>query len=124
MKAYWRNAKEALTDAYFWTWALPFLTLVIVGMVALYMTMGFNRSYQLSHFSGNCRSLTDPEALAMLLMLFISTAGNLLTLGEMFIYVDKKRQKIKVNYLSLSIVACIAVLSTVLTLVMANFWCH
>jgi hypothetical protein len=123
MRTYWRNLKDALKDTYFWIWALPCLTLALIGVVAMYWMFGFDHNYRMSHFSGTCRNLSDRESLAMLLTLFLSIGGNLLALGEILMFADKKRKQLKIDYLSLSIVVSVAIIATLTVFVLTNEWC-
>jgi hypothetical protein len=123
MKTYWRNIMAAIHDRYFWIWALPCLTLTVVGLLAMYWMFGFDRNYRLNHFYGTCRNLNDKESLIMLLSLFIATGGNLLALGEILLFADKKRRHIKIDYLGPIVIICVAILSTATVMILARKWC-
>lgn len=115
--------KSTIKDPYFWTWFLPFLTFIVFGAFILFAIFNYDRNYQLTHLLSSCRKLTDGEALVMLMTLFLSIGATLLTLGELFIFIENKKNHRKVSYLSLSIVSSIAVLETVQALLLANIWC-
>ena len=48
---------------------------------------------------------------------------NLLALGEILLFADKKRRHIKIDYLGPVVIICVAILSTATVMILARKWC-
>ena len=118
------NFIAAIRDPYFWIWFLPFITFAVLGVFILFAIFNYDKNYQIAHIISSCRKLTDAESMAMLLTLFLSFSATLLTLGELFIFIENKKRNRKITYLNLTVVACMAILSILLALYLASSWCR
>ena len=118
------NILSAIKDRYFWMWFLPFMIFIIFGIFILFAIFDYDKSYQLSHILSSCRKLSDGEALAMLITLFLSISGTLLMIGELFIFIENKKKNYKSTYFSFIAATCVAILATIQALLLANAWCQ
>ncbi|MFZ6693035.1 hypothetical protein [Undibacterium sp. SXout20W] len=112
------------TDKHFLTWFIPLITIAIVVISVLFEMMGFDQTIQIAHFySNSCRNLTDKEALVLLLVMFVAMLTAVMTVGELIIFADNRRQGHPIQYFSFILTTCTAILALTLTFVLTKEWC-
>jgi hypothetical protein len=90
---------DAVRDPYFLTWFIPLMTIALIVAGLLFELISYDRIFKLAHlYSSHCRELSDKEAFAMLMMIFIACISCLTTIGELMIFADKRRRGLP-NYI-------------------------
>ena len=116
---------DAVCDKYFLTWFIPLMVIALFVAGLLFELVSYDRIFKLAHlYSTHCRELSDKEAFAMLMTIFIAAVSCLTTVGELMIFADKRRRGLPIEHTSLIISASAAVISLVLILVLSQQWCR
>ena len=125
LKSWIKIITVAFTDKHFLTWFIPLVTIVIIMVSVLFEMMGFDHTFQIAHlYSENCRNLTYKEALVMLLVMFVAILSAVMTIGELIIFADNRRQGYPINYFSFICTICTAVIALTVTFVLTKEWCR
>ena len=116
---------DAVCDKYFMTWFIPLMTIAVIVAALLFEMVSYDRIFKLAHiYAAHCRDLNDKEAFAMLMVIFIAAVSCLTTIGELMIFADKRRRGLRIEYLSMIISVCGAIISLSLLLVLTQQWCR
>ncbi|MFZ6686818.1 hypothetical protein ACO0K0_03595 [Undibacterium sp. SXout11W] len=125
LKSWIKIIVVAFTDKYFLTWFIPLITIAVIIVSVLFEMLGFDHTFQISHlYSQSCRNLNDKEALAMLIVMFVALLSAVMTVGELIIFADNRRQGYPINYFSFIGTSCTTILALTATFVMTAVWCR
>ncbi|MFZ6674152.1 hypothetical protein ACO0LE_09540 [Undibacterium sp. Xuan67W] len=115
---------DATHDKYFLTWFIPLVIFAVIITAGLFDLFGFDKTFKIAHqYTIHCRNLTDKEALAMLLCVFISAFTCILVIGELINFAENRKQNRPINHFSFMLSTCVCMIAVSTTYVLSHKWC-